>query len=175
MNEALRKLALLAVTAAGCGSGSGPAVLHGPLAFPVVVVDVDTYPLSGSGAPDAGWAFDLSIQSACFLTDGEFQDMKIVDLQIWSPDGGPPVTGTWPLIDPIADLGSGSAIVYYRGQPASGPGVGGSITLTATQPAYVCSFVTTINGQSLSGTFSTAGPDQCICTALPNGGMECPE
>jgi len=87
------------------------------------------------------------------------------------------VAGSLPLIDPNGDLSSGSAFLYYRGSPASGSGVGGSVTLREAGPAYVGSFTTTVNGQSLSGSFSTAGPsnNQCACTQLPGGGTSCPE
>jgi hypothetical protein len=166
-------LGVLALAAAGCGSSSGPAILHGPLAFPVAIVDESPNAMSGQGAPDGGWpGVYLELLSVCYISAGtDFAKLKEVDLQIWNPDGGPIVAGTWPLIDPNGDLSFGSAFLYCAGYP----GVGGSVTLTAAGPAYVGSFATTVNGQSLSGSFSTAAPNQCACTPLPGGGMSCPE
>lgn len=184
MRTGVGRLGLLALAAAGCGSAAGPSVLHGPLAFPVVIVEAYTYPLISDETPDGGWpAVDLGIQSFCILTDGLGQPAGtvMVGLQIWNPDGGPIVAGTWPFIDPSADPSSGSASLYYRdlsyNSTFQGPGVGvgGSVTLTEAGPAYVGSFATTVNGQSFSGSFSTAGPNQCACTQLSGGGESCPE
>jgi hypothetical protein len=170
----LGRLGVLALAAAGCGSATGPAVLHGPLAFPAVKVDVSTDPLT------------IEISGTCGLTDGEFQPAGSVMVYLqWNVDGGQVVAGTSPLIDPSAEPSSGSAFLYYRDLP-DGPqdpragewqGVGGSVTLTEAGPAYVGSFATTVNGQSFSGSFSTAGPNnsQCACTPLSGGGQSCPE
>jgi hypothetical protein len=139
-----------------------------------VSVDVSTDPLT------------VEISGNCGITDGFWQRpwTVTVDLQ-WNVDGGQVVVGTSPLIDPSAEPSSGSAFLYYRDLP-DGPqdpragawqGVGGTVTLTEAGPAYVGSFATTLNGQSFSGSFSTAGPNnnQCACTPLPGGGTSCPE
>lgn len=174
MINGLDKLTLLAV-AAGCGSSSAPAVLGGPLAFPIAVVYVSTYGQIGEGAPDGGWpAININLQTPCYINDGFNLGLKQLMLDIWNPDGGPIVTGTWPFIDANADPSSGGATIFYRANPG-GSGVGGSVTLTAAGPAYVGSFFTTINGQRLSGTFSSVAPNQCACTKLPGGGTECPD
>jgi hypothetical protein len=186
MRTMLGRLGLLALAAAGCGSPSGPAVLHGALAFPVVRVDESPSPVVGEGSPDGGWpGIYLEISGVCLITDGEFQPAGsvMVFLQLWNPDGGPIVAGTWPLIESSADPRSGSASLYYRDLP-DGPqdpragqwqGMGGSVTFTEVGPVYAGSFTTTINGQGLSGSFSTGGPNQCACTPLPGGGESCPE
>ena len=176
MGIRLSRLGALALAAAGCGGSTGPAVLHGPLAFPVVIVDEFPSPVIAEGAPDGGWpGIYLDLPSFCYIADGPFQGGTDVNFQIWNADGGPIVPGTWPLIDPNGDLSSGSAFLYYRGNPLGlGVGVGGSVTLIEAGPAYVGSFVTTINGQSLSGSFSTDAPNQCGCTHPDDGGRSCP-
>jgi hypothetical protein len=174
MGTRLGSLGVLALAAAGCGGSSGPAVLLGSLAFPVVIVYGSPSPVVGEGAPDGGWpGIDLELMSLCYISDSGFAWPMTVYLTFWNPDGGQVITGTWPFIDPSADPSTGSASVSYRGD-SFGVGVGGSVTLTEAGPAYVGSFVTTVNGQSLSGSFSTAAQNQCGCTQLADGGMSCP-
>jgi hypothetical protein len=98
----------------------------------------------------------LAIQNFCD-TDNPQPEWRTVGIQIWNPEGGPVLPGTWPFIDPNGSLSSGSAFLYYGGDP----GVGGSVTLTEAGPVYVGSFGTSVNGQTLSGSFSTAAPSQC--------------
>jgi hypothetical protein len=172
MFRASGRLGALALAAAGCGSTPGPADLHGALAFPAVSVEASTDPLT------------VEISGNCGVTDGYWQRPNTVTVYLqWNLDGGP-VAGTWPLIDPSAGSTSDSASLYYRDLP-DGPddpragdwqGVGGTVTLIEAGPDYAGSFTTTVNEQRLSGSFSTAGPnnDQCACTTLPGGGMSCP-